>query len=142
MDAAIRTNVMRARQKIAYQASANAIQAFTLVEIMVVVAIIGVTAALVLPSMAKARKQSQGRRIVNDARELNAAVDQWAVDTFRKDGDVVNTLQAASYLGGSWPNRDILGNPYAVGTVGPNPVTIARRTKNQLKGVGIDWGTF
>jgi len=133
---------MRGQQKITRQASTDAIQAFTLVEIMIVVAIIGVIAVLVLPSMVKSRKQSQGRRIVSDARELSAAVDQWAVDTFRKDGDVVNTVQAASYLGGTWPNKDILGNAYTVGAVGPNPVTIARRTKFQLRGVGIDWGAY
>ena len=43
--------------------------AFTLVEIMIVVAIIGLLAALAVPGFVKARKQSQGRRIVNDARQ-------------------------------------------------------------------------
>src|ERR1035438_8258616 len=50
---------------------------FTLVEIMIVVAIIGLLVVLALPSMIKSRKQSQGRRILNDARQMDAAVDQW-----------------------------------------------------------------
>ena len=58
--------------------------AFTLVEIMIVVAIIGLLTVLALPSFIKARKQSQGRRILNDARRMDAAVDQWAMDTIRR----------------------------------------------------------
>ena len=56
----------------------NGKAAFTLVEIMIVVAIIGLLAALAVPGFVKARKQSQGRRIVNDARQMDAAIDQWA----------------------------------------------------------------
>ena len=120
----------------------NSSPAFTLVEIMIVVGIIGLLVVLVLPSMLKARKQSQGRRIVNDARQMNAAVDQWALDNSQKDGNAINTTQTASYLGGSWPTIDLLGNRYRIGTVGTNEVTISRRTKNALAGVGIDWGSF
>ena len=58
--------------------------AFTLVEIMIVVAIIGLLTVLALPSFIKSRKQSQGRRILNDARLMDAAVDQWAMEYIRK----------------------------------------------------------
>jgi type IV pilus assembly protein PilA len=115
---------------------------FTLVEIMIVVAIIGLIAALLLPSMVRARKQSQGRRIINDARQMNAAVDQWAIDNNRKDGDAIVTTQTATYLKGAWPTVDVLGNTYRIGSIGATQVTIARRTKNRLAGVGIDWGAF
>lgn len=115
---------------------------FTLVEIMIVVAIIGLIAALLLPSMVTARKQSQGRRIINDARQMSGAIDQWAVDNNKKDGDAIVTAQTATYLKGAWPTKDILGNNYRLGTVGTNELTIARRTKNRLTGVGIDWGAF
>lgn len=115
---------------------------FTLVEIMIVVAIIGLVAALLLPSLGTARKQSQGRRIINDARQMSSAVDQWAIDNNKKDGDTIVTAQTATYLKGAWPTKDILGNNYRVATVGSNAVTIARRTKNRLAGVGIDWGVY
>jgi len=138
MDVASLTRVVHAQPKIVRQATG----AFTLVEIMIVVAVIGLLAALALPSMAKARKQSQGRRVVNDARQMNAAIDQWAVDASKKDGDVIDTVQAATYLGKSWTTTDLLGNRFTVGTVGTNEVTISRRTKFRLAGVGIDWGTF
>jgi prepilin-type N-terminal cleavage/methylation domain-containing protein len=120
----------------------NCSPAFTLVEIMIVVAIIGLLVVLVIPSILKARKQSQGRRILNDVRQMNAAVDQWALDTSKKDGNPIDTTQTASYLGGTWRSTDLLGNRYRVGTVGSNEVTISRRTKNTLAGVGIDWGSF
>ena len=62
---------------------------FTLVEIMIVVAIIGLLAALAVPSFVKARKQSQGRRIINDARQWDAAIDQWALETGATNGQAI-----------------------------------------------------
>jgi len=55
-------------------------QAFSLVEIMIIVAIIGLLAALVIPSLIKVRKQSQGKRVVNDARIIDAAINAWAIN--------------------------------------------------------------
>ncbi len=67
-------------------------QGFTLVEIMIVVAIIGLLAALAVPGFVKARKQSQGRRIMNDCRQMDAAVDQWSVNSGIADGTAINTI--------------------------------------------------
>src|SRR5579859_4202164 len=61
--------------------------AFTLVEIMIVVAIIGLLAAVMVGSMVKARKQSEVSRVMNDIREIDATITQWAVDANKKDGD-------------------------------------------------------
>lgn len=116
--------------------------AFTLVEIMVIVAIIGVIAALVIPQAIRSRKVSQGNRIVNDAREMNAAINQWAMENNKSDGATVNTTQAASYLKGTWPKKDLLGNNFNIGKVGTSQITIAAKTKKALSGVGIDWGPF
>ncbi len=110
----------------------NASEAFTLVEIMIVVAIIGLLAAMILPSFLKSRKQSQGRRIVNDAREMDAAIDQWAMETSQTDGAAVNTTSASSYLKTAWKTTDLLGNRYRVSTVGTNQITISNRTKRAL----------
>jgi prepilin-type N-terminal cleavage/methylation domain-containing protein len=134
--------VKRKRYRRLVAARIKRLSAFTLVEIMIVVAIIGVLAAAVIPSMVKARKQSQGRRIINDARQLDAAINQWALEKNKSDGATINTTQAASYLKGSWPSTDLLGNAYRIRTVGTNQITISRRTKNSLAGVGIDWGSY
>ena len=116
--------------------------AFTLVEIMIVVAIIGLLAALAIPGFVKARKQSQGRRIINDARQMDAAIDQWALENGKKDGDTVDTTGAATYLKTAWNANDLLNNAYTVGTVGTNQVKISDTSKSALQGVGIDWGPY
>jgi type IV pilus assembly protein PilA len=116
--------------------------AFTLVEIMIVVAIIGLLAALAIPGFVKARKQSQGRRIINDARQMDAAIDQWALETGQVDGATVNTTAAATYMKTAWNANDLLGNAYTISTVGTNQVQIHANTKSALQGVGIDWGPY
>jgi prepilin-type N-terminal cleavage/methylation domain-containing protein len=117
--------------------------AFTLVEIMIVVAIIGLLAALAIPGFVKARKQSQGRRALNDARQMDAAIDQWALEKGKKDGDTITTSEAATYLKGAWPSTDPLGNNYDHSAgVGSNQVVISSTTKTVLSGVGIDWGPY
>ena len=116
--------------------------AFTLVEIMIVVAIIGLLAALAIPGFVKARKQSQGRRILNDARQMDAAVDQWALETGQTDGAAINTTGAASYLKTPWKTTDLLNNAFTLGNVGTGQISIATNTKSSLGGVGIDWGNY
>jgi type IV pilus assembly protein PilA len=117
--------------------------AFTLVEIMIVVAIIGLLAALAIPGFVKARKQSQGRRILNDARQMDAAIDQWALENGKVDGNAVITSSAATYLKTAWVNTDLLGNTYDfTGGVGTSQVKIAQATKDSLTLVGIDWGAY
>jgi prepilin-type N-terminal cleavage/methylation domain-containing protein len=116
--------------------------AFTLVEIMIVVAIIGLLAALAVPGFMRARKQSQGRRIINDARQMDGAIDQWALEKGASDGSAVNTTEAATYLKRPWPTVDLLGNGYAVTVVGATQITINATSKTALGGVGIDWGPY
>ena len=116
--------------------------AFTLVEIMIVVAIIGLLAALAVPGFVKARKQSQGRRIVNDARQMDSAISQWAMEKNKADGATVLTSEAASYLKMPWPDNDLLGRPYMFNGVGSTQVQINATTKTDLDGVDIDWGPY
>src|SRR5437764_15472526 len=92
--------------------------AFTLVEIMIVVAIIGLLAALAVPGFVKARKQSQGRRILNDVRQMDAAIDQWALENGKKDGDAIDTAGAQTYLKAVWKTQDLLNADYSVTVVG------------------------
>src|SRR6266852_3502970 len=53
---------------------------FTLVEIMIVVAIIALLAAIAVPNFLRARKRSQATRILEDLRILDHAIDQYATD--------------------------------------------------------------
>jgi prepilin-type N-terminal cleavage/methylation domain-containing protein len=54
---------------------------FTLVEIMIVVAIIALLAAIAVPGFIRARKRSQASRILEDLRMIDAAIDQYAIET-------------------------------------------------------------
>src|SRR5207248_5806765 len=71
---------------------------FTLVEIMIVVAIIALLAAIAVPGFLRARKRSQASRILNDLRMIDAAVDQYAIETNKKSNDVVGTADWTNYL--------------------------------------------
>jgi len=116
---------------------------FTLVEIMIVVAIVGLLAALAVPAFVKARKQSQGRRIMNDCRQMDAAIDQWSVNGGIADGTTVDSVAAGTYLKTAWNTIDLLGNQWGgTGVTGTGQIQISTATKSSLAGVGIDWGVY
>ena len=71
---------------------------FTLVEIMIVVAIIALLAAIAVPGFLRARKRSQASRIINDLRLIDSAVDQYAIETNKKSGDAVAVTDWTNYL--------------------------------------------
>ena len=54
---------------------------FTLVEIMIVVAIIGLLAAIAIPNFVRARSSAQTNACINNLRQMDAAVNQYALET-------------------------------------------------------------
>src|ERR1700759_1564957 len=71
---------------------------FTLVEIMIVVAIIALLAAIAVPNFLRARKRSQATRILEDLRIIDSASDQYAIETNKAGGATVNWTDIQSYL--------------------------------------------
>ena len=98
---------------------------FTLVEIMIVVAIIALLAAIAVPGFLRARKRSQASRIINDLRLIDSAVDQYAIETNKKSGDKVNVTDWTNYLKKGTnlyaSGLDILNNAYGDQTVDSLP---------------------
>ena len=72
---------------------------FTLVEIMIVVAIIGLLAAIAIPNFIKARATSQSNACINNLRQIDSANQQWALEHNKVDTDVPAGTDLAPYLG-------------------------------------------
>jgi prepilin-type N-terminal cleavage/methylation domain-containing protein len=72
---------------------------FTLVEIMIVVAIIGLLAAIAIPNFVRARNTSQKNTCINNLRQIDAGKQQWALENKQQDtatpavGDVQNYIK-------------------------------------------------
>ncbi|HEX8312055.1 MAG TPA: prepilin-type N-terminal cleavage/methylation domain-containing protein [Chthoniobacteraceae bacterium] len=98
---------------------------FTLVEIMIVVAIIALLAAIAVPGFLRARKRSQASRIINDLRLIDSAVDQYAIETNKASGATVRVVDWTNYLKAGTnlytTGNDILGASYGVQTVDSLP---------------------
>jgi prepilin-type N-terminal cleavage/methylation domain-containing protein len=111
---------------------------FTLVEIMIVVAIIALLAAIAVPGFLRARKRSQASRIINDLRLIDSAVDQYAIETNRSSGFSVNTVDWTNYLKQGTnlylTGKDILGHSFGVQAVDSIP-KVPTATYNALSDV-------
>src|SRR5436309_11435063 len=105
--------------------AAKSHKGFTLVEIMIVVAIIALLAAIAVPGFLRARKRSQASKILNDLRMIDSAVDQYAIETSRKTGDAVDIADWTNYLkkGSLLYNsgNSLLGTSYGAQTVDTLP---------------------
>ncbi len=84
---------------------------FTLIEIMIVVAIIALLAAIAVPSALRARKRSQATSTLETLRLLDSACDQWAIENGQSPGAVPSAAQLQAYTKtGSKLYSDLTGN--------------------------------
>jgi prepilin-type N-terminal cleavage/methylation domain-containing protein len=94
---------------------------FTLVEIMIVVAIIALLASIAVPNFLRARKRSQATRILEDLRQLDSATDEYAIDNNKTSGmnpaftDLKAYLKTGSVLYSS--GADLFGDSYGPFTI-------------------------
>lgn len=121
---------------------------FTLVEIMIVVAIIALLASIAVPGFLRARKRAQATRVINDLRHLDAAVDQYALETNKPGTFIATFTDLRVYLkpGGILYNtgNDVFGNQYGPSFTVDSPPKIPPNTWAALSDVaGTDfWSPY
>jgi len=108
---------------------------FTLVEIMIVVAIIALLASIAVPSALRARKRSQATSTLETLRLLDAACDQWAIENGQSPGSAPGASVLAGYvktnsklytdLKTNYNATDALGNTITLPVVDTVPVVPA-----------------
>lgn len=93
---------------------------FTLVEIMIVVAIIGLLAAIAIPNFVKARQTAQRNACIQNLKEIDGAKEQWALETKKANGDPVVVDEVNKYIKNGAPVCPSSGT-YTYGNVGTDP---------------------
>jgi len=95
---------------------------FTLVEIMIVVAIIGLLAAIAIPNFVKARQNAQANTCIANLKQIDGAKEQWALEQKKNTGDAVavtDIVGTAAYLKNT-PSCPA-GGAYTYGNIGTVP---------------------
>jgi len=98
------------------QIKTNRKSGFTLVEIMIVVAIIGLLAAIAIPNFVRARESAQLNSIANNLRILEGAKEQWALENKKATTDTVAIADVQPYLKNNTVAA-VVGETYAFSTV-------------------------
>ena len=107
---------------------------FTLVEIMIVVAIIGLLAAIAIPNFVQARTKAQTNSCVANLKQIQGAISLWALDDGKKDADAVAmTNLVPTYIKTTpYCPLDTDSTGYTLTTVGANPVCPEDPTNHKL----------
>ena len=120
---------------------------FTLVEIMIVVAIIALLAAIAVPGFLRARKRSQASKVLNDLRMIDSAVDQYAIEKGKVTGSPVEVADWTAYVKKDTnlylTGADLFGETYGNQVVDTLP-KVPTNTYNNLSDVtdGTFWSPY
>jgi prepilin-type N-terminal cleavage/methylation domain-containing protein len=108
---------------------------FTLVEIMIVVAIIGLLAAIAIPNFVRARAKAQTNACIANLKQLDGAIEVWATENKKKTGDAVTMGDLCTAYVKSTPACPASG-AYTTTTVGAAPAiacpNVATLTEHKL----------
>ena len=95
---------------------------------MIVVGIIGVLAGIAIPNFIRARVQSQKNACINNLRQIDGAINEWALETGQSNGATVAAVSTVSAYIKLNSNNSVPGCPaggsYTTSTVGATPQVV------------------
>ena len=103
---------------------------FTLVEIMIVVAIIGMLIAVAVPNFSKMRRDAQKTACHAQLKQIDGSKEMWATQEKRADGDTPSEAQIGEYISDGMPSCPG-GGAYTIGAVGQKATCTTHGTMGQ-----------
>lgn len=94
---------------------------FTLVEIMIVIAIIGLLAAIAIPNFIKARTNAQQKACIKNLQQIDGAKEQWALEKKVSATAAAVVTEVDEYIKGGAPSCPA-GGTYTYGAMNVSPV--------------------
>jgi type II secretory pathway pseudopilin PulG len=88
---------------------------------MIVVAIIGMLAAIAIPNIAKVRRTAQKQSCIVNLQNIDGAKEMWATEMRKADGDAVDETEVNEYIKGKKRPKCPGGGTYTYGNVGEAP---------------------
>jgi len=109
---------------------------FTLVEIMIVVAIIGLLASIAIPNFVKARTTAQRQACIANLQQIDGAIQQWAAETRQGDDATVTGADVLPYLKNAVvcpSGGKTFADSYSVTTVATRPTCLKQPSTHKLE---------